>query len=454
MDPDVYKFIESQEGSSFNEDFTIYLKCSVCKIFTIEPKFCYTCNKNYCNWCRNCSHNVVFPRAVKTIINQLKVKCKYFSNGCPNVLKLTEVKNHIFSCKFKAKEDINNRVKINFKDEFMDESLKNSNKFLKSLNHNDNYLKCPYCKESFKEEEELFNHYKNCQDFKNEVLNPSQNTSQYLEYQLNKINKLKYHYQRLNQTKFQDLLVKLINNTKYLDHVDLNQGKKEEKEKFHNESIKILEDSLNTKISNLRKVKETLIGKKEELKKFINSFEVMKEDNGKSEELAIQFQKDLLSKKLAKRKMNNKFNLFREDFLNSCIICKNNDQSVKKFYCKKCRNLFCENKCIIRCKALNCQSDEFICPVENAKCSLCQKMKNCDKCKKKCFYQGCKNLFCQDCYKKNEHQARGSSVSCKFFTCERDQRSDCLMTSLYCNKCEKRLCSYCLKNDDHVDHFK
>jgi hypothetical protein len=133
----------------------------------------------------------------------------------------------------------------------------------------------------------------------------------------------------------------------------------------------------------------------------------------------------------------------------NCSSCGSDETTTKKYFCPNCRGKFCVGKCVQQCKGPNCQ--KYICPKDNKKCNLCHKLNYCDSCQKKCFFLNCNNSFCPECYKKNEHQARNQNINCKFFTCEKDAICDCLMTSLFCPKCEKRLCNKCLMND--LEHF-
>ena len=63
-------------------------------------------------------------------------------------------------------------------------------------------------------------------------------------------------------------------------------------------------------------------------------------------------------------------------------------------------------------------------------------------------------MFCPDCYKKNSHQQRNGVNPCNFFTCDVHKEKCCLMTTIFCGKCERRLCNTCIFNDkEHFDTF-
>jgi len=137
----------------------------------------------------------------------------------------------------------------------------------------------------------------------------------------------------------------------------------------------------------------------------------------------------------------------------TCSLCKNSNVVTKKYYCQDCRKRYCAGTCAKLCSTSNCSKmNKYICPECVQKCGLCRKNIFCGDCKKPCYYTECKLIFCPECYKKNAHQARAPNNNCAFFTCEVDKTKACLMSSLFCVKCEKRLCNNCLFND--VDHFK
>jgi hypothetical protein len=132
----------------------------------------------------------------------------------------------------------------------------------------------------------------------------------------------------------------------------------------------------------------------------------------------------------------------------TCHLCRNVNVNIKKYYCQECRKRFCAGSCAKVCQTSQCTKiSKYICPECVPRCGLCRKNVYCYDCKKSCFYSECKNKFCPDCYKKNAHQQRNSNNNCAFFTCEVDKVKACLMTSLFCVKCEKRLCNNCLFND-------
>lgn len=142
--------------------------------------------------------------------------------------------------------------------------------------------------------------------------------------------------------------------------------------------------------------------------------------------------------------------------LKVCFKCKNDSAQVKKIICEECKIAFCENKCIKICAGEVClKNKKYVCPKHNKECSLCLRHHYCNLCLKKCYYNNCNNFYCPTCYKRNEHQTRNSNISCKFFTCDRDNVNECIMSSLFCQSCEKRICKNCIQTEkDHFPYLK
>lgn len=69
----------------------------------------------------------------------------------------------------------------------------------------------------------------------------------------------------------------------------------------------------------------------------------------------------------------------------------------------------------------------------------------------KCYSNSCKNNFCSDCFLRNHYQARSSDINCKYFNCECQRKKVCIMSTIYCTTCDKRICSYCY-SDQHAEH--
>lgn len=120
--------------------------------------------------------------------------------------------------------------------------------------------------------------------------------------------------------------------------------------------------------------------------------------------------------------------------------------------CGQCNNLLC-NKCSQVC--LNTSYDHrnnYFCSKCFPQCVMCEKVKQCVNCIKRCFSKNCTNTLCQPCLDKNKHQLRSENVNCNFFRCENCQTDgNCIMTTVYCSPCDKRICRKCFYAK-HFDH--
>ena len=460
---DIYNYIDKQENQGVLEEFLNYLKCCRCGIILLEPKFCGICNKVLCgSSCKNSAncptlHKISISRITKTLLSNLSFKCKYFSNGCINLIPYNELEKHLNTCKFKGKLVVDNSQKpfINNSNDLVGSSFikNNSSIYFKKdqSSVNTSKIKCIYCSEYYENNDLFLEHYNTCKNLSSQIDKSSQDPKFFLNLKLSEISDLRAKYQMFNTTKNQNFIDKISKSYESItSNLNLKNNVVKNSGLFDEESFRI-------KINDLYNKREKLLKERMELEQSIsNNNDLMEYSTVNPESLTeqsiLKYQISIFQKLISKRQMNNKFSVFKVDN-SKCYVCQNNDPNTKKFSCKRCRNSFCEFKCITQCKSASCKSEAFVCPIDNSICKLCHKLHFCDNCKKKCFYQGCKNVFCVDCYKKNEHQARGATVNCNFFTCERDQKNDCLMTSLFCNKCEKRLCNKCTHIDPH-NHFK
>ena len=98
-----------------------------------------------------------------------------------------------------------------------------------------------------------------------------------------------------------------------------------------------------------------------------------------------------------------------------------------------------------------CNSDKII----SNNCSIC-KNNFCLNCCTKCFSDHCSLYYCNNCFSINKHQVRSSNLDCHFSRCKDcDKKGFCLMMSINCIKCSKRVCSDCyfLNHKIHYDVF-
>lgn len=91
-------------------------------------------------------------------------------------------------------------------------------------------------------------------------------------------------------------------------------------------------------------------------------------------------------------------------------------------------------------------------PLDNASCRICNRVPNNKIALQKCYNENCGNVLCQDCYSRNHYQVRASSYRCNYFNCDQCcKKNICIMTTIFCNACEKRICSCCYISN-HSDH--
>lgn len=252
-----------------------------------------------------------------------------------------------------------------------------------------------------------------------------------------------------------NLIAKLMNT-----HQELKQIEKQTDDQL----IQILEKD--PEYINIMNIRTQLLKRKNELEielsKRINEINRIKaESELKFESIKFQYLKKIENLEKIECELNRAIDKIQPGLLPSmntrnihaCGVCSNESSQVKKVICEDCKMSFCENKCIKLCVGEACKgpNKKYVCPNHISSCGLCGKNSYCDVCQKKCYYINCKNQFCPTCFRRNEHQIRNPNISCRFFTCERDQHSDCIMCSIFCQKCEKRLCKNCIRTE--IDHF-
>jgi hypothetical protein len=484
LSTNVLDLIESSEKYKIEEYFP-YLKCVKCLEIALEPRQCFTCNYVFCQKCKICSHPLILSRHVKLILDNITFKCKFNKSGCDAIIKYFDIRQHHLNCKF-SETDLNSMISINSTNSMKSSAInKSSDSFYfeknssianswiysskakasydisresvlftaSNFNH-ENYegnlnVKCQNCGIQCSNKTKFMEHYKNCIHNKKQedILNTfsyshSQLENKFLSYMQDKLNeRKKTQINKFNQ--YENLLENSRNHIKEMEEQIL---------KFNNEDNSNDDPEYVEILKREASLNESKLILSEVLSKKIEEYNKILQENEKEIEMSICEQKNILlalelEEKWAKEELES--SMFCSDFDDKCTICGNEEHTVKKYFCQSCRGKFCVDKCAKQCKAKEC--NKFICPKEGNDCKLCHKLNYCEPCKRKCFYQGCLNTFCPECYKKNEHQARNSNINCKFFTCEKDQICDCLMTSLFCSKCEKRLCNKCLMNDK--EHF-
>jgi hypothetical protein len=131
---------------------------------------------------------------------------------------------------------------------------------------------------------------------------------------------------------------------------------------------------------------------------------------------------------------------------NRVSICKQCGTSVLQTQrCGFCHDFLCKN-CTKACTNIQSQhnSNGYCQSCVTIQCILCQEAKHCKACVKHCFYVNCSNAFCSACYDKNKHQIRPDNTNCRFYKCDScNTDTNCIMTTIYCAKCDKRICKDC-----------
>ena len=466
------------------EKYLSYITCENCHNIMLVPKYCSICDKKFCANCKKCPHNNHKNlRHEAELIENIKVKCKFNCGAEP--FPLSTILDHISKCPKKEmffnidKEvDRNSSNTMNsqsekktdkkiiteeFKEEdfnleeFEDFSFENiiKEEIKKYKNNKNKTSKCSLCKTEFKDIAEYTKHLNECIK-KNKI-----------ECNLSQLEKsFDIYREKLNKTYENNIniLAKVYNDEIEKSHNEMENLLKqiEEKKKelndltqeINNPSI-LSEDYYKSdkEIQELLKEQEELLYKRnEQIKLYKSKCSQIKNEIRSNKSKLISDNKSLIENYMSlSEESDNLYTLISLSATkeSQCALCR--DEKSEKYFCAICRKKYCVNKCAQKCKNSSCNT--YLCTQCSACCNLCNKKKYCEKCLKKCFYINCKNKFCPECYKKNEYQARESNKNCSIFTCDDEAHNVvCLMTTLYCPKCEKRMCNECLMKDK--EHLK
>ena len=98
-----------------NNKLKDYITCGICLDILLNPICCRNCKKKYCencisrnrinnnqNKCPNCRQNfeiLEIDHTTKDILNDIKLKCYFFNEGCKEKLIYDSFIKHINSCK-------------------------------------------------------------------------------------------------------------------------------------------------------------------------------------------------------------------------------------------------------------------------------------------------------------------------------------------------------------------
>ena len=95
--------------------------CGICLEVFVDPVVTQCCQQTYCreciygwlsdnNTCPNDRKELSreglgpAPRFVVNLLNNMKVKCDFYANGCESVVKMCELSQHIENCNFNANQ--------------------------------------------------------------------------------------------------------------------------------------------------------------------------------------------------------------------------------------------------------------------------------------------------------------------------------------------------------------
>jgi hypothetical protein len=490
------------------EPFLKYLTCEKCNFIMKNPKYCKKCLQNMCEKCKCTHEGVSASRHLQDLMDKISIKCKY---NCSDVtFNLSKIYEHVEQCKERNKYyngDKDNVVQVNQIQQQQQQPIKHDNKqvfinkqkdiqlSISSLNelvdmekyiqsnsnHNNNNnnnnerneevnVLCSKCKQPFTNKSEYNSHIIKCLN-DSDLLNVNESNNDnvsdkkfnFEEY----FNKLQLQLMQIYETKY----AKIIN----IYHDNLNKS---------THSIEKLLSDINSKETELSKLTKLLSQNTDNSNTLLNLYlqedseylnlvsklsdlkqqkqDLITQYNSKSDEIissintyktTILSQNKTLIDSTLSNKTESKWLIDLISNYNSlsnkgiCSLCKEETENI--FTCIYCTEKYCKDKCIHKCKNENCNT--YLCLNCSQKCNLCNNIKYCSTCMKNCFYSECKHKFCIECYNKNKHQIRQNNQNCMFFICEHNGNNNnnkhCIMTTLYCPKCEKRICNECIKKD-------
>lgn len=246
-----------------------------------------------------------------------------------------------------------------------------------------------------------------------------------------------------NKNKFIKLISEIDDEIKTSSWMD--KESKQILESQNNLTIELKTKNINNLIQAYSLLKKTGSLDKKIKKSFNNNALLISED--KKNKFYSQFSQSNVINDLSNK---NERKGFFENF-NSCFKCSGKSQINS---CISCKKPICQN-CTGKCKNKNPSHHSINTYCEDCLkvCSLCGINILCLSCSKKCFNKNCNFYFCLICSEKNKHQQRPENANCKFYNCE-SCNSDgcCIMATIYCNSCDKRVCRNCLKKS-HLKHL-
>ena len=456
-------------------DYLPFLICEKCKEIMLNPIYCSICQKTFCEKC-SCEHKeeLTRPRHLyKLLEEKLLIKCKY--NCQEETFPIINLLEHIEQCPYKSiylnkncmiMDDFCDNIIDTDVDKIIPFNVKMPNDLLlskiinkvESEKSNEIFvIKCYICDESIYNKNDYIKHI---------ILCGSNNIKITQKLSVEEIEK-----------KFEDLCLQMSNSYRDKFKLLLNQNLYEIKEnilKIHffiyplKEKEKILntlkeslidEDYFKNELDQdpiykyLQEKKKELFEQKEQL---LKKYE---EKNREKKNKIIQNQNGLIenNKTLIKQYLESSTEYkWLESVIKNfspgieggyCSVCRSKEND--KFYCPICKKRYCIEKCAFYCENEDCE--KIICPECSESCKLCGLNKYCSSCLFNCFNELCKNKFCPICYEINKNQVRqNSSDNCMVFKCKHHNIIEicCILQTIYCKVCRKRMCYKCLEKDD------
>ena len=460
------------------EQYLPFLICEKCKELMLNPVFCSICQKTFCEKC-SCDHKEELrrPRHLFQLLeDKLLIKCKY--NCQEETFPLIQILEHIERCPYKSRfinkncmiiDDICDNVIDTDVDKIIpyNTQLTNDlflNKIINKIedeNNDEKNIKCYICNESFNNQTNFIKHLILCGSKETKVIQEIKPEEIEKKFECLCANLSNSHREKIKVLVSQNLNEIKENNLK-LSFYSYPLLEKEKTLKSIKENL-LDEEFINKELSSdpiynslFEKKKELFLQKEKLLKKYQEKNQEKKERITKTQNILIKNNKELIKNYLEKVSEYNWLDLVIKTFTpsinnGSCFLCKSINKD--KYYCPICRKKYCKGKCAIKCKNKDCE--KILCPQCCESCDLCGSKKYCINCQRLCFSELCNNKYCPVCIEKNKHQVKGPYDNCKIFKCKHEKiiETYCVMQTLYCNLCKKRMCYKCIEKDEEHKQY-
>lgn len=384
-----------KEDEEKYEEYLEYLKCEKCKKFVVDEfKYCPKCNITTCLKCK-CQlqgHESMHPRHIISLLEKLVFKC----GKCNKTA-------------FKYFDLIQHREKCE------GEGI------------------CQECGQKLTKKE-IKSHFKNCSK-KIKKIDCDEQIENFVKYANDMNNKVTEYINEENLLFTENILSQI--------HKLLYTPIQENKEEINNQLF----------IDSSNQIDKQIAALNEEKNKIYESISSQIQKIHSAAKVPLQQQNEEIDSIIAENALILDYIKSSVSLIpNRCCIC-GEGSACKLFFCHKCACVFCQEKCTLKCGSESCRN--CICPSDAVHCDLCESSSYCENCMIKCFSDKCHNIFCPKCFSKNKHQMRDRSESCNLVKCELCNDDMCIMSSILCNHCDKRICKKCFSKDEiHRAWFK